>query len=69
MQMCFCVCLYVKPISKKSKDYVRSRIKIGYVLRLYTPVLPSVLEMEGIYVTGASFFEDEPLAGVYIPCI
>ena len=31
LQMCVFVCLYVEPVSR-SKDYVRSRIKIGSVL-------------------------------------
>ena len=60
MQMCVCVCLYVEPVSR-SKDYVRSRLKIGSVVCLYTPVSPSVPEMEGIYVTGGILFEDVPL--------
>ena len=38
--------------------FVRSQIKLGSVVCLYTPVLPSVHEMEGVYATGASFFED-----------
>ena len=41
--------------------FVRSQIKLGSVVCLYTPVLPSVNEMEGVYATGASFFEDLPL--------
>ena len=50
-----CVCLYVEPVSR-SNDYIRSRIKIGSVACLYTPVSPSVPEMEGIYVTGGILF-------------
>ena len=49
--------LYVEPVSR-SKDYVRSRIHIGSVVCLYTPVSPSATEMEDIYVT---FVEDVPL--------
>ena len=45
------MCLYVAPVSR-SMDYVRSRIKIGSVVSLYTPVSSSVPEMEGIYATG-----------------
>ena len=57
--MCKCVyvCLYVEPVSR-SKDYVRSRIHIGSVVCLYTPVSPSATEMEDIYAT---FVEDVPL--------
>ena len=36
-------------------------MKIGSVVCLYTPVPPSVPEMEGIYVTGVILFEDVPL--------
>ena len=50
-----CVCLYVEPVSR-SKDYVRSRIKIGSVVYLYTPVSPSVPEIEGMYATGGILF-------------
>ena len=60
VNVCMCVCLYVEPVSK-SKDFVRSRIKIGSVECLYTRVSPSGPEMEGIYVTGVSFFEHVPL--------
>ena len=49
--MCVCVCLYVEPFSRY-EDYVRSRIKIGFVVCLYTPLSPSVPEMEGVYATG-----------------
>ena len=57
----YCVCLYVEPVSR-SKDYAQSRIKIGSVVCLYTPVSSSEPEMEGIYMPlGASFFEDVPL--------
>ena len=53
--------LYVEPVSR-SKDNVRSRIKFGSVVCLYTPVSPSVPEMEGIYATGGIlFFEAIPL--------
>ena len=45
------MCLHVELVSR-SKDYVRSRMKIGSVVYLYTPVSPSVPEMEGIYATG-----------------
>ena len=38
--------------------FVRSQIKLGSVVCLYSTVLPSVNEMEGMYATGASFFED-----------
>ena len=56
MYMCVCVCLFVEPVSR-SKDYIRSRMKIGSVVCLYTPLSPSVPEMEGIYMTlGALFF-------------
>ena len=48
---CVCVCLYVEPVSS-FKDYVQSRIKIGSVVRLYTPVSPNMLKMEGAYATG-----------------
>ena len=52
---------YVEPVSR-SKDYVWSRIKIGSVICLYTPVSLSVPEMEGIYATGGHpFFDDVPL--------
>ena len=39
----------VRRHSSRSKDYVRSWIKIGSVVCLYTPVSPCVLEMQGIY--------------------
>ena len=56
--MCVCVCLYAEPVSR-SKDHVRSRMKMGSVVCLYTPVSPSVPEMEGVYMPlGASFFKD-----------
>ena len=60
--MCVCVCLYVESVSR-SEYYVRSRIKIGSVVCLYTPVSPSVPEMEDIYATGGIlfFFEDVSL--------
>ena len=58
--MCVCVCLYVEPVSR-SKDHVWSQINIGSAMFLYTPVSPGVPEMEGIYVTGVSFFEHVPL--------
>ena len=53
--MCVCVCSYVEPVSR-SKDYVRSLIKIGFVVCLYIPVSPSVAEMEGIYAAGGVLF-------------
>ena len=53
--MCICLYLYVKPVSR-SKDSVRFRIKIGSVVCLYTPVLPSVPEMEGINAAGGILF-------------
>ena len=49
--MCVCVSLYVEPVLR-SKDYVRSQIKVSSVICLYKPVSPSVPEMEGIYATG-----------------
>ena len=61
--MCECVCLYVEPISK-SKDYVRSQIKIGSVVCLYTPESPSVLEMEGILATGGILSRGYTFGGV-----
>ena len=54
--MSMCVFLYVEPVSR-SKDYVRPRIKIGLVVCLYTPVSPSVLELEGrLYNTRSILF-------------
>ena len=53
--MCVCVCLYVEPVSR-SKDYVRSPMKNGSVVCLYTAVSPNVPEMEGIYATGGILF-------------
>ena len=50
------------------KDYVRSRIKIGSVVCLYTPVLPSVPEMDGVYATEGTLFWECTFGGVYIPC-
>ena len=47
--MCVCVSLYVEPVLR-SKDYVRSQIKVSSVICLYKPVSPSVPEMEGVYV-------------------
>ena len=58
--MCVCVCSYVEPVSR-SKDYVRSLIKIGFVVCLYTPASPSVLEMEGTYATGGILLSCEPM--------
>ena len=49
------MCLHVEPVSR-SKDCVRSRMKIGSVVCLYTPVSPSVPEMEGTYSTGGLLF-------------
>ena len=66
--MCVCVCLYVEPVSR-SKDCVRSRMKIGSVVCLYTPVSPSVPKMEGINATGGILFLRMYFDGVYIPCI
>ena len=54
------VCLNVKPVLR-SKDYVQSQIKIGYVVCLYTRVSPSVPGMESNMPLRASFFEDVPL--------
>ena len=54
MEMCVRVYLYVEPVSR-SKGYVRSRLKIGSVVCLYTPVSPSVPEILSIYATGAFF--------------
>ena len=45
--MCIFVCLNVEPGSE-SKDCFWSRIKMGLVLCLYTPVSPNVPEREGI---------------------
>ena len=54
--MCVCACLYVEPVWK-SKDYVWSRIKIGSVICLNTPVSPSVPEMKwNLYATGGNPF-------------
>ena len=64
--MCVVVCLYVEPVLR-SKDYVQSWIKVGSVLCLYTPVPPSVHEMQDIYMPLGSgffiyfFFKDIPL--------
>ena len=55
VQMCVSVCLYVEPVSI-STDCVRSGINIDSVVCLYTPVLLSVPEMEGIYATGGILF-------------
>ena len=66
--MCVCVCLYIEPVSW-SKDYVRSWIKIGSVVCLYTPVSPSVFDMEGVHATGGILFWDCTFGGVYVPCI
>ena len=61
--MCVCVCLRVEPVSR-SKDYVRSRIKTGSVVCLFTPVSSCVPEIEGIYATGEhTAFENVPLVG------
>ena len=38
--------IYIKPVLR-SKDYVRSRIKNGSVVCLYTPVSLKVSEIEG----------------------
>ena len=53
--MCVCVCGYAEPVSS-SKDCVRFRLKSCSAVCLYTPVSPSVPEMEGKYAT-----EDVPL--------
>ena len=37
-------------------NYIRSRLKIDSVVFLYTPVSPSVSQMEGIYATGGILF-------------
>ena len=54
------MCSYVEPVFR-SKDYVWSQIKIGFVVCLYAPVSLSVPEMEGNMPLGASFFDDVPL--------
>ena len=66
--MCVCVCLYFEPVSR-TKNYVRSRIKIGSVVCLYILVSPSVPEMEGMYATGGILFWECTFGGVYTPCI
>ena len=66
--MCVRVCLYAEPVLR-SKDYVRSRIKIGSVVRLYTPVSPSVPPLGGIYATGGILFWGWTFGRLYIPCI
>ena len=55
MWVCVYECSNVEPVSR-STDYVRSRIQIGSVVCLYTPVSPSVPEMDGIYATGGILF-------------
>ena len=65
---CLCVCLYVEPVAR-SKDYVRSRLKIRSVVCLYTPVSPSVPEMEGNIPLGGILFWGCIFGGVYIPSI
>ena len=51
------------PWYPRSNDFVWSWIKMGSVWCLYTPVSPSVPEMEGVYATGgASFWGDGPQA-------
>ena len=47
--MYLCITSYVEPVSS-SKDYVRSGVKFGSVLCLYTPVSRSVPEMEGMII-------------------
>ena len=67
--MCVCVCLCVESVSR-SKDYVRSRIKIGSVVCLCTPVSPIVPEMD--IPLGRHFcfcFWGCTFGGVNIPCI
>ena len=49
---CAYVCVYMLSQFRDHKDYVRSRIKIDSVVCLYTPLSPSVPEMEGTYATG-----------------
>ena len=49
------MCLHVELVSR-SKDYVRSRMKSGSVVRLYTAVSPNVPEMEGIHATAGILF-------------
>ena len=66
--MCKCVCLLVEPVLR-SKDYVRSRIQLGSVVCLDTPVSTSVPELDGIYATGGIPFRGCTFGGVYIPCI
>ena len=56
--MCICVGLYVEPVSR-SKDYIRSGIKIGSVVCPYTPVSPKVSEIEAI--NNTFFSEDSGL--------
>ena len=56
MSLCVSMLLYVEPVSR-SKDCVRSRIKIGSVVCLHTPVSTNVPEMENIYANwGILFF-------------
>ena len=59
-----CVCLYVKLVSR-SKDYARSRIKIVSVVFLYTPVLPSLPDMESIYIYMCIYATREPCEAVW----
>ena len=69
MWVCVYECSNVEPVSR-STDYVRSRIQIGSVVCLYTPVSPSVPEMDGIYATGGILFGGGcAFRGVNIPCI
>ena len=50
-----CMCVFICSTSFEIKDYVQSQIKIGSVVCLYTPVSPSVPQMEGIHATGGFF--------------
>ena len=49
---CAYVCVYMLSQFRDHKDYVRSRIKIDSVVCLYTPVSPSMPEVDGIYASG-----------------
>ena len=49
------MCVSCVELVSRSKDYIRSRMKIGSVVYLYTPVLPRALEIEGIYAIWCIF--------------
>ena len=63
-----CVNVNVEPVSRY-KDYVRSRIKIGSVVCLYTALSVRVPEMEGLFATGGILFWGCTFGGVCVPCI